>query len=82
MRSAGRPGVASRWTPGAAGSPRADHGQCQGYGNCVLAAADTFDHDDDGLVMLLRAEIPEADRARIELAAWSCPVQALAVDDE
>ena len=61
---------------------KADHGQCQGYGNCVLAAADTFDHDDDGLVMLLRTEIPEADRARIELAAGSCPVQALTVDDE
>jgi 3-phenylpropionate/trans-cinnamate dioxygenase ferredoxin reductase subunit len=61
---------------------RADHGQCQGYGNCVLAAADTFDHDDDGLVTLLRSEIPDADRVRIELAALSCPVQALTVADE
>jgi ferredoxin len=34
---------------------KADLGQCQGYGNCVAAADDTFDLDDDAVVALLRA---------------------------
>jgi ferredoxin len=63
-------------------SVQADLGQCQGYGNCVAAADDTFDLDDDGVVVLLRAEIPESDRDRVEAAARSCPVSALAVAAE
>ncbi|MCM2393717.1 ferredoxin [Streptomyces albipurpureus] len=58
----------------------ADLGACQGYANCVVAAPDTYDIDDDGLVVLVRTEIPEEDRARVEEAARSCPVSALKVD--
>ena len=61
---------------------KADLGQCQGYGNCVVAAADTFDLDDDGMVVVLRAEFPESDRVRIEAAAESCPMSALKVSGE
>jgi ferredoxin len=61
---------------------KADLGQCQGYGNCVAGADDTFDLDDDGVVVLLRTEIPESDRNRIEAAAQSCPVSALTVAGE
>jgi ferredoxin len=61
---------------------KADLGQCQGYGNCVAGADDTFDLDDDGVVVLLRTEIPESDRDRIEAAARSCPVSALTVAGE
>jgi ferredoxin len=61
---------------------RADLSLCQGYANCVAAADDTFDIDDDGLVALLRANFPESDRARIETAARACPVSALSVGDE
>jgi len=53
---------------------KADLGQCQGYGNCVVAADDTFDLDDDGVVVLLRAEFPESDRFRIEVRSNSCYV--------
>jgi ferredoxin len=60
----------------------ADLDQCQGYGNCVLAADDTFDLSDDGVVVLLREQFPESDRARIEAAAQSCPVSALTVTSE
>jgi 3-phenylpropionate/trans-cinnamate dioxygenase ferredoxin reductase subunit len=60
---------------------QADLGQCQGYANCVLAADDVFDIGDDGVVMLLRAEIPDAERARVEGAARACPVSALTVTD-
>ena len=61
---------------------KADLGQCQGYANCVASADDTFDLDDDGVVVLLRTEIPELDRARVEAAAQSCPVSALTVASE
>ena len=44
-------------------------------------ADDVFDIDDDGVVVLLRDEIPEADRARVEEAARSCPVSALSIED-
>lgn len=55
---------------------------CQGYGNCVDVAADYFDIDDDGIVVLLRSEAPEADRGRAEEAAMACPVNAIAVENE
>jgi 3-phenylpropionate/trans-cinnamate dioxygenase ferredoxin reductase subunit len=58
----------------------ADLVQCQGYANCVIAADDTFDIGDDGVVVLLRTEVPEADRARVEAAARACPVSALTVE--
>jgi ferredoxin len=61
---------------------KADHGQCQGYANCVAGADDTFDLDDDGVVVVLRPEIPEEDRARVETAALSCPVSVLTVSSE
>lgn len=60
----------------------ADLELCQGYGNCITTAADVYDIDDDGKVVLLVQTIPEADRARVEAAARSCPVGALAVSDE
>ncbi|GAB3348246.1 ferredoxin [Amycolatopsis echigonensis] len=61
---------------------KADLEACQGYANCVVGADDVFDIDDDGIVMLLKATVPDQDRARVEEAARSCPVSALAVADE
>jgi ferredoxin len=55
---------------------------CQGYANCVVAADDVYDIDDDGIVVLLKTVIPEADRARVDAAARSCPVSALWLEDE
>ncbi|MEE4024039.1 ferredoxin [Gordonia sp. PKS22-38] len=60
---------------------KADLEACQGYANCVVGAEDVFDLDDDGNVVVLRAEIDEADRARVETAAKSCPVSALRLED-
>ncbi|MEX0427726.1 ferredoxin [Nocardioides sp. DS6] len=60
----------------------ADLDACQGYANCVLAADDVFDIDDDGVVVVLRTTVEERDRARVEEAARSCPVSALRVEDE
>lgn len=59
----------------------ADQEACQGYANCVTAAPDVFDIDDDGVVVLLKDEIEFDDYARVEDAARSCPVSALTVLD-
>lgn len=59
---------------------RADRGLCQGYANCVLEAEDVFDVDDEGTVVLLREEIPEAERTRVETAVRSCPASALMIE--
>ena len=61
---------------------KADFGACQGYANCVDAAPDVYDIDDDGVVVLLTESIPDADRPRIEEAARSCPVSALTIEGE
>jgi len=53
----------------------------QGYANCVLAAEDYFDIDDDGVVVVLKSEVPEADRGRVEEAVRSCPVSALLMEE-
>src|SRR5262245_2002196 len=60
---------------------KADLAVCQGYANCVAAAEDYFDIDDDGVVVLLKHGVAESDHARVQEAARSCPVSALRVDD-
>lgn len=60
---------------------KSDLSLCQGYANCVMAADDYFDIDDDGLVVLLKTDVPDSERARVEEAARTCPVSALRVED-
>ncbi len=61
---------------------KADFGVCQGYANCVDAAPEVYDIDDDGVVVLLKEHITDEERPRIEEAARSCPVNALMIEDE
>lgn len=52
---------------------------CIGAGNCVLAAEDVFDQDDDATVVVLD-DHPEGDRAaRARDAVAHCPSGALAL---
>lgn len=60
---------------------KADFGACQGYANCVDAAPDAYDIDDDGVVVLLKDSFTDDERTRIEEAARSCPVSALTIED-
>jgi ferredoxin len=60
---------------------KADVGACQGYANCVDAAPDIYDIDDDGVVVLLKESVTDDERGRIEEAARSCPVSALTIED-
>jgi ferredoxin len=60
---------------------KADRDVCIGAGNCVLAAENVFDQDDDAIVVVLE-ESPEgkdADAARN--AVGSCPSGALSVEE-
>lgn len=54
-----------------------DIGKCQGYGNCIAADEKHFDLDDDGLVVLLDETVTDDDRATVEAAIRSCPVDAI-----
>lgn len=61
----------------------ADLTLCEGYANCVIAAPTYFDVDDDeGMVVVLKAEVPEQDLAEVESAVRSCPVSALTLKGE
>jgi 3-phenylpropionate/trans-cinnamate dioxygenase ferredoxin reductase subunit len=60
---------------------KADLGTCQGYANCVASADDYFDIDDDGVVVLLKIQVADSDRSRVEEAVRSCPVSALLMED-
>jgi 3-phenylpropionate/trans-cinnamate dioxygenase ferredoxin reductase subunit len=59
---------------------KAERRLCQGYANCVVAASDYFDIDDDGVVVLLRDDVPDQDVARVDQAARSCPVSVLRLE--
>lgn len=55
-----------------------DESLCQTYGNCLLAAPDVFDLDASSpVVTVLQPRPAEANRAEVEDAVRSCPVEAL-----
>ena len=53
----------------------------QGNALCVGVAPQYFDVDDDGVVVVLRRELPHTDQALVEEAAKVCPVAALRISD-
>lgn len=58
----------------------ADREQCQGYANCIVAAPDVFDIDDDGIVVVLRDQIEDSERDHVDESVRSCPVAALRLE--
>ena len=60
----------------------ADRDLCVSAGNCVMAADAIFDQDDDGIVVVLVDEVPEAEEAHAREAVMLCPSQALGVVPE
>jgi ferredoxin len=54
---------------------------CEGFANCVVAAPDLFDLDDDDKVIVLEGHLDGGERARVEEAIRSCPVSALTIVD-
>lgn len=59
----------------------ADRDVCIASGNCVMVAAEVFDQDDDGIVVVLTDEVPEAEQERAREAVKLCPSSALRMVD-
>jgi ferredoxin len=59
----------------------ADRDVCIQAGNCVMAADNLFDQDDDGIVVVLVDDIPDDEQDRAREAVKLCPSQALTIAD-
>jgi len=59
----------------------ADRDVCISAGNCVMAASALFDQDDDGIVVVLAGEVPEAEEGNAREAVRLCPSEALRITD-
>ena len=60
----------------------ADRERCIGAGMCVMTAEEVFDQDDEGIVVVLDAEVPVEHAAAVARAVASCPSGALRwIDD-
>lgn len=59
-----------------------DQPKCVASGQCVLAAPDIFDQDDDGIAIVLE-DSPSADqRPVLEEAAAICPAAAIVLEQD
>jgi ferredoxin len=59
-----------------------DETRCIAAGQCVLNAPELFDQrDEDGIVVLLDANPPQAEQPAARLAAQLCPAQVITTDD-
>lgn len=59
-----------------------DQPKCVSAGNCVANAPEVFDQDeDDGTVVLLDENPPEALAGAVRDAVAACPARAISVDD-
>ncbi|WP_104177538.1 ferredoxin [Cryobacterium sp. Y50] len=56
-----------------------DLSRCQGYGNCVSAAPEVFDINDEGHAFLLMSDIGEERLTEVQAAVKVCPVAAISV---
>ena len=55
----------------------ADRDVCIGAGMCVMSAEYVFDQDDEGLVVVVEADVPAAHRDAARRAVAGCPSGAL-----
>ena len=57
-----------------------DRDLCQNHGQCVFAAPQVFELDEEGKLEVLQDEVDESLRANVEEAADVCPVQAITIE--
>ena len=58
----------------------ADRDDCIASGNCVMISDVLFDQDDDGVVIVLAEDVPEAEQDRAREAVKTCPASVLHVE--
>ena len=56
-----------------------DRDVCQDHGQCVFAAPQVFELDEEGKLVVLQEEVDESLRDVVEEAAVVCPVQAITI---
>lgn len=56
---------------------RADQDDCIASGNCVMISDVLFDQDDDGVVIVLAEDVPEAEEDHAREAVRTCPASVL-----
>ena len=56
-----------------------DRDLCQDHGQCVFAAPQVFELDEEGKLEVLQEEVGEDLRDAVEEAADVCPVQAITI---
>ena len=59
---------------------RVDRDLCQDHGQCVFAAPQVFELDEEGTLVVLQEEVGEDLRDNVEEAADVCPVQAITIE--
>jgi ferredoxin len=57
-----------------------DRDVCQNHGQCVFAAPQVFELDDEGELVQLQDEVGEDLRSVVEEASDMCPVQAITIE--
>ncbi len=57
-----------------------DRDLCQDHGQCVFAAPQVFELDEEGTLVVLQEEVGEDLRDAVEEAADVCPVQAITIE--
>lgn len=57
-----------------------DRDLCQDHGQCVFAAPQVFELDEEGALVVLQQEAGEDLRDAVEEAADVCPVQAITIE--
>ena len=60
---------------------RVDRLLCVGFGDCIQAAPELWEFDDEGIVTF-RDPLPDIGRDRLIRSCEVCPVDALSVHDE
>ncbi|GAA5062064.1 ferredoxin [Streptomyces sp. SID10815] len=59
-----------------------DRDKCIGSGQCVLAAPEWFDQDEDGIAVVLVESVPEKEWDEVNRAAYTCPALAISLGSE
>jgi ferredoxin len=58
-----------------------DRDRCVGSGTCEALAADVFEVDDDGVLVVLRDQPTDEDLPGVRDAVQACPTRALTLVD-
>jgi len=56
--------------------------RCEGFGNCVNAAPDLFDLNDDGRVVLKKDTVDDSRIDVVRRAVYDCPVNVISFTQE